>query len=609
MPVKKQTVINFQRPAGQGVLQTRVSLKREAIKYSRVAPGILHGIDNFRKHRITGDVPSLKRHIYERSPTTTLGKGLHGAAKNAYRIYRIGKLPGKIAWSAGLAGETLLLKAGSVGIRHAGIALYQKMQNAGDNDTGRALSKAVAGAGSLLFMRRDNLLVRKELTRLKKNSAASERRLRKFVPPLLDLHKRQLKSARRCRNKAAVKRLKAKIANDIPSRRYKTQIKNYKKIAAKSKKKSVTRLINKRRAALVKHTSKLEKANLKFAKKIHRENKRLLKLAKRGKVTAALGLAGRKFAEKIGAAARENDTTAVVGAAVSVYQQLRKTKAQKLYSKQKRMSKLKKKSVKNKKEQKLRGKTSKLGKKGAGAKGKGKKRRRKPKKGLKSRLAAIVGALSNPGDAIKSLLKGAITKAAAVVIIPILPFILIGFIVSAVILSLFPSLITTYVSTYPADDSDMLSAEQYMFGLEADLQELIDKIPASYPGYNEYRYNFSGDDGGTIGHDAHALMAYLSAKYGAFKYDEVKGDIVSIFNDMYFLRINTIIEKRTRTYTYTDSNGKTQTGTQTYDYKILEINLNKTGFENLVSARLVPDLYEWYELYKETKGNRPDLFD
>jgi len=583
------------------VLQTRVTFKREAVKYNRVSPGIMHGIDNFCKHRVTGDVPSLKRYIYERSPTTALGMGLHGAAKNAYRI---GSLPGKAAWGAGLAGETLLLKAGAVAGRQAGMAVYQKLRNSGDNDTGRLLAKAVSGAGALLIMRRETLMVRKELPLLKKRLAASERRLKKFVPPLLDLYKRQLKNARRSGNKAAVKRLKAKIRNTVPSSRYKAQIKNYKKTAAKSKK-SVTKLINKKRAALVKHTSKLEKQSLRFAKKLHRENKRLLKIAKRGKFSAALGLAGRKFAEKIGAAARENDTTAVVGAAVSIAQQLRKTKMQKLYAKKKKISKLKRKD-------RLRRKNSKLHKKGAGAKMKGKKRRKKPKKGLKSKLAAIISALSNPVEAIKNLLKSAISKAVFAIILPALPFLLIGFVVVVLIISTLPTVATFMVSSYPSEDSEMLAAEQRMTELEVGLQEQI-SILMSSPGYDEHQYNFyfsgetadSSESSSGIGHGAHALMAYLSAKYGGFEYGQVQGEISAIYGSMYYVETYETVERRTSSYY--DSDGELRTSY--YDYKILVVNLYKTGFGSYVIGGLDTDKYDWYLMYKETKGNRPDLFN
>jgi len=437
MPVKKQTVINLQRPAGRGVLQTTVSLKRAAVSRC-VNPLILHRIDNFRKYRITGDVPSLKRFIYERSPASALGKGLRGAAKN---VYRMGSLPGRVVCGAGLAGEDLIIKAGAVGVRQSRMAIYQKIRNSGDNDTGRALAKTVSGVGTLLFIRRERLMARNEIPELKKKTAASKRRLRKSAG----------------RFKSGKSAYKKKI------KQTKKQIKNYKKAVRGSAGKSRTRLINKRRGAkrdykLFKKTYKSEKKNLRYAKKIHRENKRLLRLAKRGKATAALGLSGRKLADKFAEAAQENDTTAVVSASVYLHQQIRETRTQKLFTNQKRVSKLKKKSVKNQKDEKLRRKSSKLNKKGAGSKSQSKKRRRKTKKGFKNRLASIISALSNPGDVIKNLFKGTIAKAVAAIIIPALPFILVGFAVFAIIISFVPQFTISFITTYQAADADMLRA-------------------------------------------------------------------------------------------------------------------------------------------------------
>ena len=50
-------------------------------------------------------------------------------------------------------------------------------------------------------------------------------------------------------------------------------------------------------------------------------------------------------------------------------------------------------------------------------------------------------------------------------------------------------------TTYPSDDPEMLAVEADYAAREAQLQEEIDNIESSHPGYDEYRYDL-----GMIGH-------------------------------------------------------------------------------------------------------------
>ena len=61
-------------------------------------------------------------------------------------------------------------------------------------------------------------------------------------------------------------------------------------------------------------------------------------------------------------------------------------------------------------------------------------------------------------------------------------------------------------TTYPSDDPEMLAVEADYAAREVQLQEEIDNIESSHPGYDEYRYDL-----GMIGHDPHELAAFLSA--------------------------------------------------------------------------------------------------
>lgn len=48
----------------------------------------------------------------------------------------------------------------------------------------------------------------------------------------------------------------------------------------------------------------------------------------------------------------------------------------------------------------------------------------------------------------------------------------------------------------------MIGAEQDYAALEADLQQELDTIEETYPGYDEYRYDLD-----TIGHDPYVLTS------------------------------------------------------------------------------------------------------
>ena len=69
-------------------------------------------------------------------------------------------------------------------------------------------------------------------------------------------------------------------------------------------------------------------------------------------------------------------------------------------------------------------------------------------------------------------------------------------------------------------------------------------MEARYPGKDEYRYNI-----GEIGHDPHTLISYLTARYGDFKFDEIKGELETIFSLQYGITVEEKSETRQETST------------------------------------------------------------
>ena len=102
----------------------------------------------------------------------------------------------------------------------------------------------------------------------------------------------------------------------------------------------------------------------------------------------------------------------------------------------------------------------------------------------------------------------------------------------------------TMASSYLSEPEDIEKAELYYTELEAALQKKINEMEKEHPGLDEYRYNI-----GEISHDPHTLISYLSAKYEVFTFDQVKGEIESLFAAQYGLDVETVKETREETKT------------------------------------------------------------
>lgn len=98
---------------------------------------------------------------------------------------------------------------------------------------------------------------------------------------------------------------------------------------------------------------------------------------------------------------------------------------------------------------------------------------------------------------------------------------------------------------YMSTDQAIRDADLYYTQLEANLQERINQMETSNPGYDRYRYNVD-----EIGHDPFILISYLSAKYEVFEFDsQIKADLDALFAAQYGLTsessTETITEKKT----------------------------------------------------------------
>ena len=159
-------------------------------------------------------------------------------------------------------------------------------------------------------------------------------------------------------------------------------------------------------------------------------------------------------------------------------------------------------------------------------------------------------------------------------------------------------------TTYPSDDPEMLAVEADYAAREAQLQEEIDNIESSHPGYDEYRYDL-----GMIGHDPHELAAFLSAVLQGYTRQSAQAELARVFAAQYQLTLTEEVEIRYRTETSTDpETGETTSEEVPYEYYILNVKLTSKPISAVVSEILTPEQMEMYQVYRQTMGNKPLLF-
>ncbi len=165
--------------------------------------------------------------------------------------------------------------------------------------------------------------------------------------------------------------------------------------------------------------------------------------------------------------------------------------------------------------------------------------------------------------------------------------------------------VTSIVGTsYTAEDEAIRQVEADYKELERGLREEIADIETDYPDYDEYQYHLD-----EIGHDPFALASYLTAKLYDYTREEARAEIQALFEKQYTLTLREEIQTRYRTETTTDpETGETTTEEIPYDYYILHVTLTNKNIETLAGELLTPEQKEMFDIYMETKGNKPDVF-
>lgn len=175
---------------------------------------------------------------------------------------------------------------------------------------------------------------------------------------------------------------------------------------------------------------------------------------------------------------------------------------------------------------------------------------------------------------------------------------------------------TMIITSFTAEDEDILAVDADYSNLEQALREKIGRIESDYPGYDEYRYDLA-----EIGHNPFVLAVYLTCVYEDYREDEVQAELESLFEEEYVLTLTPKTEIRTRTETRTGTrpvySGNTITGTETYsytveveyEYKILNVKLENMSLDGIARSRMDSEQTERYDILLETKGNKAYLFE
>ena len=155
-------------------------------------------------------------------------------------------------------------------------------------------------------------------------------------------------------------------------------------------------------------------------------------------------------------------------------------------------------------------------------------------------------------------------------------------------------------SMYLAEDEDIDAAGLAYSEWETDLRLELLNLETNHPGYDEYRREIIG----AIGHDPHALMAFLTVIFHDFTFAEIESELRALFDEQHNLTFTSSVEIRTRTETRVDEEGNTYTVEVEYEWHILTVRLESIPFMDVIAPRMDEEQREHFDTLMESKGAR-----
>ena len=166
---------------------------------------------------------------------------------------------------------------------------------------------------------------------------------------------------------------------------------------------------------------------------------------------------------------------------------------------------------------------------------------------------------------------------------------------------------TTQVSgqtIYTAEDRDIRGAETDNKKLEKELDKKIKRTPTDHPGYNEYQYHLD-----PIEHDPWQLTSFLTTLYDDYTRSEVQGKLKETFKKQYKLTTWVEVQIRYKTVWVISPAGIPVPTQVPYEYRIFHTKLVNKGLEVVIREELDNDQWKRYEIFQDTLGGRPYLFN
>ena len=166
---------------------------------------------------------------------------------------------------------------------------------------------------------------------------------------------------------------------------------------------------------------------------------------------------------------------------------------------------------------------------------------------------------------------------------------------------------TTQVSgqtIYTAEDRDIRGAETDYKKLEKELDKKIKRTPTDHPGYDEYRYHLDA-----IEHDPWQLTSFLTTLYDDYTRSEVQAKLKETFAKQYKLTTWVEVQIRYKTVWVISPAGIPVPTQVPYEYRIFHTKLVNKGLEVVIRKELNNDQWKRYEIFQDTLGGRPYLFN
>ena len=157
---------------------------------------------------------------------------------------------------------------------------------------------------------------------------------------------------------------------------------------------------------------------------------------------------------------------------------------------------------------------------------------------------------------------------------------------------------------YSAEDRDIRGAEQDYKKLEKELDKKIKRTPTDHPGYNEYQYHLD-----PIEHDPWQLTSFLTTLYDDYTRSEVQGKLKETFKKQYKLTTWVEVQIRYKTVWVISPAGIPVPTQVPYEYRIFHTKLVNRGLEVVIREELNADQWKRYEIFQDTLGGRPYLFN